>query len=594
MATKKNDPKDAKKSKPAKGKAGDASPAKKTREKPVTRKDTVRDAKRASGDGTSFGDYVDVPKDAPETAPPAAPTAPSDVTVDAVDVLDGHEVCEALKHVTNACPKADDNPALAFVLVDGEKLIATDDRGHHTAFLSHPVSVGPLKVTRASIRGLLKKLDGELKGGKEESMAVTVVWTGSIVEIRGVSETHHYVLKTFEAGPDAKHLHLAASPVGDGVRVPLDLLRRVKWKGDGSVLVYTDPAMGRVCLDAVAGPDTIFRATLATVGGNLGIRQPQLPGVNAAPKPPPASPQAPVPGPTEPPASPAAPSPTAPPLQGLPAGLAWLCVVVPKVAFAKLLRERLEALDVCPSWRVDEDAQQVVLGPVPRGAFFDALTARFDVIGVPYTTQPADARRVHALAVGATPEPVRAALPGVVDAEFEEPEPPEVTVWIHEDAWNALTPEQRTDFEEPLAGSGVDWDGTDGFVFARVPRDEVLVTLQGIAEGRRVKLVVSATKPLGAAVDYVDEDPDAEGDVLRVTAATWEALDADATARLVAPLEMARVFWTEDGTYYTTEPVTPRVAAALEKVLRELGCVELEGGRRANGGEVRTFTMAGA
>ena len=125
---------------------------------------------------------------------------------------------------------------------------------------------------------------------------------------------------------------------------------------------------------------------------------------------------------------------------------------------------------------------------------------------------------------------MRAALPGVVDADFEEPEPtgqdgeepPEVTVWIHEDAWNALTPEQRADFEEPLAGSGVDWDGTDEYVFARVPRDEVLTTLQGIAEGHGVKLVVSATKPLGPpAGDFVDADPDAEGDVLRVASDTW-------------------------------------------------------------------------
>ena len=377
---------DKKTTKTAKAKKGDASPAKPTKGR-----------KGRAPEAPPF----EAPE-APATAPETAPTGtPSDA-----ETLDGHEVCEALKHVTNACPKADGpdgNPALAFVLVDGTKLIATDDRGHHTAFLSHPVSVGPLKVTRASIRGLLKKLDGELKGGKEESTRITVVWTGLLVEIRGVSETHHYPLKTFDAGPDAKALHLAASPVGDGVRVPLKLWRKVQWKGDGSVLVYTDPATGRVCLDAMAGPATIYRATLAAA--SLGVRQPSLPGVAASPKPPPAAPTEPAPGPSEPPSSPAAPSPVVPPLQGLPGGLAWLCVVVPKLAFAKLLRESLDALSPCPPWRVDEDAQQVVLGPVPRGAFLDALTARFDALAVPYTTQP-----------------VRAALPDVVDAEVVEAE----------------------------------------------------------------------------------------------------------------------------------------------------------------------------
>ena len=575
-------------------------------------KKTTKTAKAKKGDAKNSKKPKAPETAAPETTKVPEPVSPPPVTAPAAtegEVMDGHTVHEALKHVLNACPKADGpdgNPALAFVLLDRDTLLATDDFAHHKAFLPQPASTGPVKITRASLRGLQKKLDGELKSGAETSTAVTVVWSGLIVEVHGVGETHHVTLQKFDGGPDPKHLHLAASPVGDGVRVPLDLLRRVKWKGDRSVLVYTDPATGRVCLDAVAGPDTIYRAVVAATGHNLGIRQPSLPGVSATPKPPPQAPTPPAPGPTEPPAAPAPPSPTVPPLQGLPAGLAWLCVVVGKKDFAVFLRHTLEAADAlsaCPPWRVLEDAQQVVLGPVPRGAFLDALTARFDVLAVPYTTQPADAPRVYALAVGATPEPVRAALPGVVDAEFEEPEPtgqdgeepPEVTVWIHEDAWNALTPEQRSDFEEPLAGSGVDWDGTDEYVFARVPRDEVLTTLQGIAEGHGVKLVVSATKPLDPpAGDFVDEDPDAEGDVIRVASDTWATFDADATARLIAPLEMARVVWEDRGAYHVTEPVTPRVAEALATALRELGCVELEGGRRANGGEVRTFTEAGA
>ena len=583
MATKKNDPK----KKPArKG----ATPAKKNK----------------------------APKAAPETTKVPEPVSPPPVTVAPPDVnaffddptlsMSGYEVHEALKHVLNSTPKPDDTPPLASVLLDGDKLIATDDHTHHTAFLSHPISEGPIKITRASAEALRAMLDGELKSAQQLDAAVTVVWAGLIVRIRGASEPHTFTLDRHDGGgPEPKYLHLAPPALVGLVRVPLEHFRRVaKWKGEGDVQVSLSPEGHQVWFDAMVGATTVCRAVVAATGHNLGIRQPSLPGVSATPKPPPPAPTPPAPEPTEPPAAPPPPAPTVPPLQGLPAGLAWLCVVVGKKDFAVFLRHTLEAADAlsaCPPWRVLEDAQQVVLGPVPRGAFLDALTARFDVLAVPYTTQPADAPRVYALAVGATPEPVRAALPGVVDAEFEEPEPtgqdgeepPEVTVWIHEDAWNALTPEQRSDFEEPLAGSGVDWDGTDEYVFARVPRDEVLTTLQGIAEGHGVKLVVSATKPLDPpAGDFVDEDPDAEGDVIRVASDTWATFDADATARLIAPLEMARVVWEDRGAYHVTEPVTPRVAEALATALRELGCVELEGGRRANGGEVRTFTEAGA
>ena len=368
-------------------------------------KKTTKTAKAKKGDAKNSKKPKAPETAAPETTKVPEPVSPPPVTAPAAtegEVMDGHTVHEALKHVLNACPKADGpdgNPALAFVLLDRDTLLATDDFAHHKAFLPQPASTGPVKITRASLRGLQKKLDGELKSGAETSTAVTVVWSGLIVEVHGVGETHHVTLQKFDGGPDPKHLHLAASPVGDGVRVPLDLLRRVKWKGDRSVLVYTDPATGRVCLDAVAGPDTIYRAVVAATGHNLGIRQPSLPGVSATPKPPPQAPTPPAP-------------------------------------------------------------------PSPTGQ----------------------------------------------DGE----EPPEVTVWIHEDAWNALTPEQRADFEEPLAGSGVDWDGTDEYVFARVPRDEVLTTLQGIAEGHGVKLVVSATKPLDPpAGDFVDADPDAEVAELR-------------------------------------------------------------------------------
>ena len=496
----KNDSK--KTTKTAKAKKGDASPAKNSK-KPK--------APKAA---------------APETAKVPEPVSPPPVTVAPPDVnaffddptlsMSGYEAHEALKHVLNSTPKPDDTP-LASVLLDGDKLIATDDHTHHTAFLSHPISEGPIKITRASAEALRAMLDGELKSAQQLDAAVTVVWAGLIVRIRGASEPHTFTLDRHDGGgPEPKYLHLAPPALVGLVRVPLEHFRRVaKWKGEGDVQVSLSPEGHQVWFDAMVGATTVCRAVVAATGHNLGIRQPSLPGVSATPKPPPQAPTPPAPGPTEPPAAPAPPSPTVPPLQGLPAGLAWLCVVVPKLAFAKLLRESLDALSPCPPWRVDEDAQQVVLGPVPRGAFLDALTARFDALAVPYTTQPSDAPRVYTLAEGAASEPVRAALPDVVDAEVVEAEAPP--------------------FEDPA--------------------------------------------------------PDVEGDVLRVPVATWEALDADATERLIAPLEMARVIWIEGEAHYVTEPVTPRVAEALVAVLRELGCVELDGGLRPGGGEVRTFAL---
>jgi hypothetical protein len=62
---------------------------------------------------------------------------------------------------------------------------------------------------------------------------------------------------------------------------------------------------------------------------------------------------------------------------------------------------------------------------------------------------------------------------------------------------------------------------------------------------------------------------------------------------IYVPIALARPDALEATAHYTTEPVTPRVAEALVTVLRELGCVELDGGLRPGGGEVRTFAMEG-
>lgn len=74
-------------------------------------------------------------------------------------------------------------------------------------------------------------------------------------------------------------------------------------------------------------------------------------------------------------------------------------------------------------------------------------------------------------------------------------EPPEVRVWIFEREWDRLDAETRTEFEEPIGGSGVDWEGREGWVTALVPDDEVLVALRGIAEGAEVKLCVGEEMP---------------------------------------------------------------------------------------------------
>ncbi len=74
-------------------------------------------------------------------------------------------------------------------------------------------------------------------------------------------------------------------------------------------------------------------------------------------------------------------------------------------------------------------------------------------------------------------------------------EPPEVRVWIDERAWDALTPEARAEFEEPVKGSGVDWEGRVGWITARVPPDEVLTALRGYALDHHLRLIEAETEP---------------------------------------------------------------------------------------------------
>lgn len=71
-------------------------------------------------------------------------------------------------------------------------------------------------------------------------------------------------------------------------------------------------------------------------------------------------------------------------------------------------------------------------------------------------------------------------------------------VWISESVWDALTPDDRDDIEHPLGGLTIDWQGCMGWVWARVARDEVLVTLRGVAEAHGVDMIESEIVPPAA------------------------------------------------------------------------------------------------
>jgi transcriptional regulator with XRE-family HTH domain len=65
-------------------------------------------------------------------------------------------------------------------------------------------------------------------------------------------------------------------------------------------------------------------------------------------------------------------------------------------------------------------------------------------------------------------------------------------------AWLATgrgSPDDRDDLEHPIGGLTIDWQGTEGWVWSRVARDEVLVTLRGVAEAHGVEIVEGEEQP---------------------------------------------------------------------------------------------------
>ena len=78
------------------------------------------------------------------------------------------------------------------------------------------------------------------------------------------------------------------------------------------------------------------------------------------------------------------------------------------------------------------------------------------------------------------------------------PAVPTVRLWIPEEAWDTLTPDDRDDLEEPIGGSKITWDGRVGWVTAAVPEGEVLVALRGIISALAIEVHEGDEQPAAA------------------------------------------------------------------------------------------------
>lgn len=234
-------------------------------------------ARNASRKGREPQEAAQPPQ--PESAPPVEePSAPPGEP--GADEITGLEALNAVRQVLKACPSAKDSPALAFVLLDDNKLLATDDYAHHLALLPKSIAPVPVKVDVASMEALEAVLAGELKAGAAQESPVMVRWTGLLVSIRRAGEEHQVTLTRFDAGPEAQFLHLPVPEHAGIGAVDLKRLRdAVAWRGEGHALVYVSPEARQVLVDICLGSETIARSRIALVGASLGVRQPGLPFV---------------------------------------------------------------------------------------------------------------------------------------------------------------------------------------------------------------------------------------------------------------------------------------------------------------------------
>jgi hypothetical protein len=169
-------------------------------------------------------------------------------------------------------------------------------------------------------------------------------------------------------------------------------------------------------------------------------------------------------------------------------------------------------------------ALAAVYGPPKRGRrTFDEVAPRPELPAVPPLAVDPMAPGVRTLRVGDAVHPptgdewsVRSIGADGVHLALDDGEPGEIVVapsaitldtadlwrfcgaarvWIDEAAWDALSTDAREDFEEPIGGLKIDWRGSVAWVWARVMRDETLVTLRGLAEAHGVELVESEITP---------------------------------------------------------------------------------------------------
>jgi hypothetical protein len=408
--------------------------------------------KRKGGKGK--GDVGPSKEDRNDAPPPPPPrTTPPEAHSVEDGWIDGKTVHDAMEHVLAACPKASDSPALAFVLLRGCEMRATDDRVLNTATLPAPISQTAVKVTRQSFEAVKAVVKGERQAADAREASSFVQWTGLVLKIRrtGSLEEHVETLDIFEGGPDAEHIgvHTPTRYAGH-LTLTLDAVRdAMRWKGDGSLDVFVDEEEGRLWLDVSSGGAHMARTICAARNRSLGIRQPTLPGVDR--------PTRTAPHGTKPSAPEDAPETGRVLLLG--SGTGWCRIECNRSGVWDRLAPT-DLSDLAP-YAVNDTVGVVVWGPLPsQHRRVGYLMARLVALGLDPREVPCDGPDLSARQLGpgenATTDESRQLGPGIIDAEFEEvptPTPPKapkpITVEVKVskaafgDAVTALSEERR-------------------------------------------------------------------------------------------------------------------------------------------------------
>ncbi len=356
---------------------------------------------------------------APPPPPPEAPPSRDDAHDSAEGWMDGKRCLDHLRHLLAGCPKTKDNPALSFVLIAGNKGVATNDFVHQQVDFESPVSETALKVTRASVQSFEKLLDGEIKAAAEIESAVLVKWHGLVASIRrtGSNEEHTVLLDKHDGGPAAEHLALDAPVFVEGAHVTLDLelLRdALVWKGKGLLHLFVGAESRQLWLQVYEGDRMVARSVLTYAGSTLGIREPTLPGVSTNPRRPVAAP-----------VDAARPAGVPVTVYQLPTGTGWCRIECNRSGVWDRIPAG-ELADLTP-FEVSEAAGIVTWGPYPRGiARVVYILKRLTRLGLEPREVGCNAPDLMARALGAgeptAPESHQLG-DGTIDAEFEEGAP---------------------------------------------------------------------------------------------------------------------------------------------------------------------------